>query len=207
VGYVPSWVPDYTVLVNDAQVYSDMFDDNNGNDIVSNQTIVSRVADLEVLKTQDPQIALPGWDITYSITLTNLGTSDAEGVIISDTIPLQVLDPTWTCCASDDGECDVPCEPPVCPEGPCEWPDPGLFAQADIPAGEWVIYTITGTLDWWPCGPFTNTVEVIAPPSLVHEGEDIDPCDENNVAFDVNDPMCHYDPLVLKAFPGPDSTD
>jgi uncharacterized repeat protein (TIGR01451 family) len=205
VGYVPSWVPDYTVLVNDAVAYSDMFDDNNGNDVVSNQTIVSRVADLEVLKTQEPEIALPGWDVTYSITVTNLGPSDAEGVFISDTIPVQILDPEWTCCASDDGDCDVVCEPPVCPEGPCEWPDPGLFAQADIPAGEWVIYTITGTLDWWPCGPFTNTVTLTPPESLTHPPEDIDPCDENNTAIAVNDPFCHFDPLVLKAFPGPDS--
>ena len=204
VAHVPSWVQDYTVLVNDAQAYSDMFDDNNGNDIVTNQTIVSRVADLEVVKTQDPEIALPYWDITYSITVTNLGPSDVEGVFISDTIPVQVLNPTWTCCASD-GQCDVPCEPPVCPEEPCPWPEIGLFAQADIPAGEWVIYTVEGTLDWWPCGPFTNTVELIPPQSLVHPEVDIDPCDENNVAEAVNDPFCHFDPLVLKVYPGSDS--
>jgi uncharacterized repeat protein (TIGR01451 family) len=208
VGYVPSWVPDYTVLINDAQVYSDMFDDNNGNDVVSNQTIVSRVADLEVLKTQDPEIALPYWDVTYSITVTNLGPSDVEGLFISDTIPVQVLDPQWTCCASDDGDCQIPCELPVCPEGDCPWPDDvGLYAQADIPAGEWAIYTVTGTLDWWPCGPFTNTVTLIPPESLTHPPEDIDPCDENNTDIAVNDPFCHYDPLVLKDFPGPDSTD
>jgi uncharacterized repeat protein (TIGR01451 family) len=205
---IPSDVPEgIDLLKNDARVYADVFDDDNGDNLATNWTTVSRWADLDVLKTQDPEIALPGWDITYSVTVTNLGLSDAEGVFISDTIPVQVLNPQWTCCASDDGECDVPCEPPVCPEGPCEWPDPGLFAQADIPAGEWVIYTITGTLDWWPCGPFTNTVEVIAPPSLVHEGDDIDPCDENNTDIAVNDPMCHFEPLVLKGFPGPDSTD
>jgi uncharacterized repeat protein (TIGR01451 family) len=166
---------------------------------------VIRTADLMVEKTQEPEIALPGWDITYSVTVTNLGLSDAEGVLISDTTPVPVLNPTWTCCASDDGDCEVPCEPPVCPEGPCEWPDIALYAQADIPAGEWVIYTIEGTLDWWPCGPFTNTVEVIAPEDMVHEDGDIDPCDENNTDIAVNDPFCHFDPLVLKAYPGPDS--
>jgi uncharacterized repeat protein (TIGR01451 family) len=206
VASVPPTALEGAELVNVARVYSDMFDENNANDVQTNRTIVSTWSDLEVLKTQDPAIALPGWDITYSITVTNLGPSDAQGIFISDTIPVQVLGPQWTCCASDDGECDVPCEPPVCPEGPCEWPDPGLFAQADIPAGEWVIYTITGTLDWWPCGPFTNTVEIIPPQSLVHEGEDIDPCDENNTDIAVNEPMCHFDPLVLKDFPGPDST-
>jgi uncharacterized repeat protein (TIGR01451 family)/CSLREA domain-containing protein len=204
VAHVPSWVQDYSVLVNDAQAYSDMFDNNNGNDIVSNHTVVSRVADLMVEKTQDPEIALPGWDVTYSITVTNLGLSDVEGVLISDTIPVQVLNPTWTCCASD-GQCDMPCEPPVCPEEPCPWPEIGLFAQADIPAGEWVIYTVEGTLDWWPCGPFTNTVEIIPPQSLVNPEVDIDPCDENNVDEAVNDPFCHFDPLVLKAYPGSDS--
>jgi len=204
---VPSWVPAATTFTNVARVYSDMFDDDNSSNMGVNDTIVSALSDLEVLKTQDPEIALPGWDVTYSITVTNLGPSDAEGVFISDTIPVQLLDAQWTCCASGDGQCDVACEPPVCPNGPCEWPDPGLFAQADIPAGEWVIYTVEGTLDWWPCGPFTNTVEVVAPQSLVRPEKDIDPCDENNIDIAVNDPMCHFDPLVLKAFPGPDSTD
>jgi uncharacterized repeat protein (TIGR01451 family) len=205
IAHVPSSVADGTVLVNDAQVYSDRFDNNNGNDVVTNHTLVSRVADLQVEKTQQPEISLPGWDITYTITVTNLGLSDAEGVLISDTIPAQVLNPTWTCCASDGGECNIPCEPPTCPVEPCPWHDVGLFAQADIPAGEWVIYTVEGTLDWWPCGPFTNTVELIPPQSLVHPEVDIDPCDENNAAEAVNDPFCHFDPLVLKVYPGSDS--
>jgi uncharacterized repeat protein (TIGR01451 family) len=201
---IPSDVPEGTRLVNDARVYSDVFDDYNGNNLESNWTKVSKWADLEVEKRQARRIALPGQHVTYTIMVTNLGPSDAEAVFISDTIPVQVLNPTWTCCASD-GQCDVPCEPPTCPEEPCEWPDPGLFAQADIPAGEWVIYTVKGTLDWWPCGPFTNTVELIPPQSLVHPEVDIDPCDENNVDEAVNDPFCQFDPLALKAYPGPDS--
>jgi len=204
---IPSDVPEgIDLLKNDARVYSDVFDDDNGDNLVTNWTTVSRWADLAVEKTQGPEIALPGMDITYSITVTNLGLSDVEGVFISDTVPVQVLNPTWTCCASDDGECDVPCEPPTCPVEPCPWPDIGLYAQADIPAGEWVIYTVEGTLDWWPCGPFTNTVEVIPPQNLAHPETDVDPCDENNTDIAVNDPVCHFDPLVLKTFPGADST-
>jgi hypothetical protein len=39
----------------------------------------------------------------------------------------------------------------------------------------------------------------------VHPEVDIDPCDENNVDEAVNDPFCQFDPLALKAYPGPDS--
>jgi len=202
---IPSDAPEGIRLVNDAKVYSDVFDDYNGNNLDSNWTRVIRTADLQVEKTQEPEIALPTQEIVYTVKVTNLGLSDAEGVIISDTIPVQVLNPTWTCCASDDGVCDVPCEPPVCPEEPCPWPDIGLYAQADIPADEWVIYTVRGILDVWPCGPFTNTVEIFAPQSLLHPEVDIDPCDENDVSEVVNDPFCHYEPLVLKMYGGPDS--
>jgi uncharacterized repeat protein (TIGR01451 family) len=208
VAHVPSWLPDYTVLVNDAQVYSDMFDDNNGNDVVSNHTIIGRVADLMVEKTQEPEAALPTQDITYTITITNLGPSDVDGIIISDTLPVQLLDATWTCCASE-GECDVPCETPTCPEEPCPWPDPdtGVFAQADIPVGERVIYTVEGVLDIWPCGvPFTNTVVITAPLSLVHPEMNIDPCTYNNTAEAVNPPpLCNFVPLALKTYSSPDS--
>jgi uncharacterized repeat protein (TIGR01451 family) len=204
-AWIPSDVPEGTRLVNDAKVYGDVFDDYNGNNLDSNWTYVGRWADLEVEKTQYPEIALPTQDIVYTLKVTNHGLSDAEGVIISDTIPTQVLESTWTCCASDDGLCDVPCEPPTCPEEPCPWPDIGLYAQADIPAGEWVIYTIEGKLGFWPCGPFTNTVEVIAPQSSMYPETDVDPCDDNNTAEAVNDPFCQYEPIVLKDYPGPDS--
>jgi uncharacterized repeat protein (TIGR01451 family) len=201
---IPSDVPEGTRLVNDARVYSAVFDDDNSDDLASNWTYVSRWADLAVEKSQEPEIALPTMDITYIITVTNLGPSDVDGLFISDTLPL-LLDPHWTCCASDDGICDVACEPPTCPEGPCEWPDTGFFAQANIPAGQWAIYTVNATLDVWPCGPLTNTVEVIAPQSKVHPELDIDPCEDNDTDIAVNEPLCNYDPVALKQYPGPDS--
>jgi len=197
---VPSWVPDGTLLVNDALVYSDMFDDNNGNDFATNWTTVIARADLEVEKTQEPEITLPSLEVTYTITVTNLGSSDAHGVIVSDTLPFAATTMSMECCASDGGDCDVECEVPTCPPGDCPWPEVDFIAQADIPADGWVIYTLTATPEWVPCEMITNTVEVIAPPSVV------DPCDDNNIAWTESDPECNFVPLALKQYGGPDST-
>jgi hypothetical protein len=70
-----------------------------------------------------------------------------------------------------------------------------------------VIYTVQGILDVWPGGlPITNTAEVIAPQSKVHPTWDIDPCDDNNTDTAVSEPpLCNYDPVALKEYPGPDS--
>jgi uncharacterized repeat protein (TIGR01451 family) len=204
---VPSWVPDGTLLVNDALVYSDMFDDNNGNDFATNWTTVLARADLEVEKTQEPETTLPSLEVTYTITVTNLGPSDAHGVMISDTLPFTPTTMSMECCASDGGDCDVECEVPTCPPGDCPWPEVDFIAQADIPADGWVIYTLTATPEWVPCETITNTVEVVAPQSVVYE-DDIDPCDDDdkNIAWTESDPECNFVPLALKQYGGPDST-
>jgi len=200
VAHVPSWVPDGTVLVNDAQAYSDMFDGNNGNDVVTNHTIVSRVADLDVDKTQEPETTLPGLEVVYTIVVTNTGPSDAHGVMISDTLPFNATSLTVEGCASDGGQCDVPCEVPTCPAGECPWPEVDFIAQADIPADGYVIYTLTAIPEWVPCEMITNTVQV----SLWYE-DVIDPCPGNDVAWTESDPECNFVPLALKSYPGPDS--
>jgi uncharacterized repeat protein (TIGR01451 family) len=205
VARVPSSVPDGTPLVNVARAYSDMYDGNNANDVITNESVVTTWADLQVLKTQDPKIALPTQRVTYTITVTNQGPSDAEGLVVSDTLPVPMTDVSWECCASGDGECQVP-PPPTCPQEPCPpLPDIDLYDLLNLPAGEHAVYTLGGTLGVWPCGPFTNTVELLPPQSMVYPEEDIDPCHENNTDFAVNDPLCDYDPLALKEYPGPDS--
>jgi uncharacterized repeat protein (TIGR01451 family) len=202
---VPSWLEEGTRLMNDALVYSDVFDDDNGNNLASNWTTVEVSADLAVEKTQEPETILPGLEAVYTIRVDNLGPSDAYGVLISDTMPFNATSLTVEGCASDGGQCDVPCEVPTCPAGECPWPDVDFVAQAHIPAGEWVIYTITATPEWVPCETITNTVQVVAPKSLRFEGDDIDPCPGNDVAWTTSDPECNFVPLALKSYPGSDS--
>lgn len=51
------------------------------------QTSVITRADLVVSKTDSPDPVVAGTDLTYTLTLTNEGPSDAQNVTLSDTVP------------------------------------------------------------------------------------------------------------------------
>jgi len=46
--------------------------------------------DLDIVKTVDPAVAIPGQIITYTLTFSNIGPIMATGVIITDVVPVSV---------------------------------------------------------------------------------------------------------------------
>lgn len=86
-AHVESWVPHGAILENDVFVYSDVFDDHNGNNYSSNLTTVDAAADLIVTKTDNPDPVTAGELLQYTVTVTNTGPSDARNVVVSDTLP------------------------------------------------------------------------------------------------------------------------
>ncbi len=50
-----------------------------------------RIADPQLIKTGVPECCQPGDNVTYTLIATNDGTIDATGVIISDTIPAELV--------------------------------------------------------------------------------------------------------------------
>jgi uncharacterized repeat protein (TIGR01451 family) len=79
--------PSFTgTLSNTATIFGPNADTNPGNDSATAVTTVTASADLSVNKT-GPATATAGTDITYTITLTNNGTSNAASVTLSDTVP------------------------------------------------------------------------------------------------------------------------
>src|SRR5262249_42257842 len=48
---------------------------------------ITRQADLEIAKTMEPAIAVPGQAVAFTLVATNHGPSDAKDVVVTDALP------------------------------------------------------------------------------------------------------------------------
>jgi uncharacterized repeat protein (TIGR01451 family) len=81
-------------LVNTASIVTELPDNNPANNVDTLTTFVS-VADLTVIKT-GPAAALAGERITYTLAVANADNAPASGVVLTDTLPADLLDVTVT---------------------------------------------------------------------------------------------------------------
>ncbi len=149
-----------SVFTNTARIQSaDQFDPfpNNNTD---SATLRILSANLSITKTA-PVTVTPGLDMVYAITVTNAGPDAAEGAIVSDTLPAEILGAEWSCtpqggatCASGTGD---------------------IRDLADLPSGASLAYEIRGTTSSAATGTVINSAEVIAP-------NNIDPDTSDNLA-------------------------
>jgi uncharacterized repeat protein (TIGR01451 family) len=77
-------------LTNGAEVSSTTDDPGPGVNQVSVPTDVSPQANLLVFKSDEPDPVVAGATLTYSLVISNPGPSDAEHVLVSDTLPAEV---------------------------------------------------------------------------------------------------------------------
>lgn len=75
-----------TQIVNTADVSSDVFDTDPSNNSDTATTTVTPSADLGVTKSGPPTVTA-GSNVSYTITVTNSGPSDATGVSLTDSLP------------------------------------------------------------------------------------------------------------------------
>ncbi len=128
-------------ITNNASVSATTSDPNGGNNSASEGTTVNTSADLSITKTDSADPVIAGNALTYTITVSNAGPSDAQGVSVADTLPAGVTLVSTTGCAED------PAGVPTCTLG-------------TVAAGGSAMYTVDVTVDSSTTGSITNMVSV-----------------------------------------------
>ncbi len=84
---VDASLPDGTKLTNTASVSGNEADPVQGNNSESEQTTFNRRSDVGLSMVDSPPVVLPGKQVSYYITVTNHGPSQASGVSLTDNLP------------------------------------------------------------------------------------------------------------------------
>jgi uncharacterized repeat protein (TIGR01451 family) len=117
--------------------------------------LVIDAADLSITKTDDPDPVIVGEDLTYTVTVTNNGPSDATGVSVTDTLPSGV---TYNSDTPSQGSYDN---------------STGVWDVGNLASGASATLILVVTVDSSTTGTLTNDVSVI--------GEQDDPDPGNNI--------------------------
>ena len=141
-------------------------DPTPGNNSATDTDTLTAAADLAITKTDGVTSATPGGSVTYTITASNAGPSNAPGASVADTFPA-VLTATWTCVGAGGGTCTA--------SGAGNIND-----TVNLPAGGSVTYTASAQISPSATGTLSNTATVSAPGGVT------DPTPGNNSATDTD---------------------
>ena len=108
-GYVAATVANTATITFNPIAETDPSDDS-----ATDIDTVTSSADLAIAKTDLVDPVLAGDDVTYDITVTNLGPSDATGVVVTDTLPGSV---TFVSATPSQGSCSQAAGVVTCPLG------------------------------------------------------------------------------------------
>ncbi|HBF7273394.1 TPA: DUF11 domain-containing protein [Clostridioides difficile] len=133
------------IITNTAVVSSTTADPNLNNNTSTIETEVNLLADILVMKTAEPNSAVPGTLLRYTIQVENLGPANAENVILNDDIPASIINPEY----SLDG-------------GATFQPWNGSLNIGTVAPGQLIRIIIKGLVSSTATGDITNTAEVSA---------------------------------------------
>ncbi len=139
-------------------------DPDPANNNATDSDTLSSQADLSITKTDGVTTAMAGGSVTYTITASNAGPSNATGATVADTFPAS-LTVTWTCVGAGGGTCTA--------SGAGNIND-----TVNLPAGGSVTYTASASISAAATGTLSNTATVSAPGGVT------DPDPANNNATD-----------------------
>ena len=142
-------------------------DSNPGNNSSTDTDTLTPSANLAIAKTDGVSSANAGGTVTYTITATNLGPSNAPGATVSDTLPAAITSDTWTCASASGGTCTA--------SG-----SGNISDTVNLPVGGSVVYTVTAHISMSATGSLSNTATVTSPAGVP------DPTPANNSATDTD---------------------
>lgn len=152
-------------LSNSATVSSAVTDPNPANNSATDTNTLTPQADLGLTKTDGVTTVVPGGSVTYTITASNAGPSNAPGSTVADTLPATLTGATWTCVGAAGGTCTA--------SG-----SGNINNTVNLPAGGSVTYTLAATVSGTASGTLSNTATVTAGAGIT------DPTPGNNSATD-----------------------
>ena len=133
------------------------YTDTNGANDSSNDTdtlvVVPVNADIAVSKTSATSTYVPGGTVTYTVTISNNGPNDANGVTLVDAKPALIVSWTWSCVQN----------------GGATGCDPVTNSNADfsdvvnLPNGASITYTVNATISGAATGNLQNNVTRTVP--------------------------------------------
>lgn len=153
-------------LANTAAISSSVADPVPGNNSATDTDTLTPQANLGITKTDGVATAAPGGAVTYTITSSNAGPSNATGATVSDTFPAS-LTCTWTCAGAGGGTCTA--------SG-----SGSINDTVNLPAGGSTTHTASCTVSQAATGTLSNTATVAAPAGVT------DPTPANNSATDTD---------------------
>ncbi|MFN8344419.1 MAG: ExeM/NucH family extracellular endonuclease [Spirosomataceae bacterium] len=142
-------------------------DPNPGNNSATDTDMLSPQADLGITKTDGVTTVTPGGSVTYTITASNSGPSNANGVTVADVFPASLTGVSWTCVGAGGGTCTA-------------MGSGNISDAVNLPSGGSVTYTVSATIDASATGTLSNTATVAAPGGVT------DPNPGNNSATDTD---------------------
>jgi len=137
-----------------------------GNNSATDTDTLGASADLAITVTDGVTTATPGGSVTYTITASNAGPSNATGATVADTFPAS-LTCSWTCIGAAGGTCTA--------SGAGNISD-----TVNLPSGGSVTYSAACTISAGASGTLSNTATVAAPGGVT------DPTPGNNSATDTD---------------------
>jgi uncharacterized repeat protein (TIGR01451 family) len=94
-GFIGSSVPDGTDLADTASVSSSIFDPDTDHNQASMTTVIRRRSDVAITASGQPDPVIAGTRVTYTLTVTNNGPSNAAGAVAAFTLqPGLLFDPS-----------------------------------------------------------------------------------------------------------------